>query len=165
MKVGRCGLGITIIAVMSAMLTGAADARSVMQAGGWKNLMKVYAKSNETGEYVMIKELTSTVCLSPEFLANDPYLTPAVDQRKAKQKRAKCTISGIDRKAESSSWNITCTTVDNSLIETSVKNVVSPTSMTSESISSIRKKGDVSFVKTVTEGLFIGACTGDMMRR
>ena len=139
-------------------------AQSVMQPGGWQMQIKVTAQNPTTGESKNMSESTSKMCLSKEFLANDPYLNPSIDKGKMEQKKAKCTISDEQRKGNTASWKMTCLTADGSTVVMSIKNTASLQKLVSDIQQVVKKEGETVLVKIVMNSSFIGECTNDMPR-
>ena len=91
-----------ILAAFAALSSGAmADAP--VQPGGWEMKAVITARENPSSPPKTLTESTARVCLTKDFLAKDPYLTPGIDQDKMEKKGAKCSISDPRRAANSAS--------------------------------------------------------------
>jgi hypothetical protein len=150
------------VIVVGAALCGPVGAQSVMQPGGWQMKVKITAQNPTTGESKTINESTSKMCLSKEFLAKDPYLSPSVDKEKMEKKNARCSISDEKRADNSASWKMKCAMADGSSVDMLTKNVASAQKLTSDIQQTIRKGGETVFAKMAMDSSFIGECTNDM---
>lgn len=153
-----------IVVVIGFVVCGPASAQSVMQPGGWKLAMKLSAQNPETGKFNTINESASTMCLSKEFLANDPYLTPGVDKKKMEQKKAKCTISDEKRSETAASWRMVCQTADGNTVDMKIKNSASRDKLTSDIEQAVKKEGQTGLIRIGVNGSFVGECTKEMPR-
>ena len=71
-----------------AVLPAGAIASPLMHDGGWEMKLAISAREAATGPFKTMSENTTRVCLSKEFLAKDPYLTPGIDRDKMEKKGA-----------------------------------------------------------------------------
>jgi hypothetical protein len=133
-----------------------------MEPGAWQMHMTSVAKDPKTGESTTGPEASIKMCLSEEFLAKDPYLTPNLDKEKMEKKRAKCTTSDHKREGNSASWKISCTMADGSQVSMTVNNVAARHKLTSQLEQTIEKGGQTTLASMSMEMSFIGECTSDM---
>ena len=143
-------------------LSGWAHAEQPMEPGAWQMHMTSVARDPKTGESTTGPEATLKMCLSEEFLAKDPYLTPNLDKEKMEKKHAKCTTSDHKREGNSASWKIQCTMADGSQVSMTVNNVAARHKLTSKLEQTIQKDGRATLASMSMEMSFIGECTSDM---
>lgn len=146
-----------------ATLPLASIASPLMQAGGWEMKLVLSARETATGPFKTVSENTSRVCLSKEFLAKDPYLTPGIDRDKMEKKGAKCSISDPKRTDTNASWKMSCTLPDGNSADMFINNTVSARSLRSSIDQVIQKDGQALQMKINLKASHIGVCTGDMM--
>ena len=114
-----------ILAAFAALSSGAmADAP--VQPGGWEMKAVITARENPSSPPKTLTESTTRVCLTKDFLAKDPYLTPGIDQDKMEKKGAKCSISDPRRAASSASWKMNCVMADGNSVDMHISNTVAP---------------------------------------
>ena len=149
--------------VFSIGVCSSANAQSVMKSGGWQMQMNVTAENPSTHETKKVNESTTKMCLSKEYLAKDPYLTPGIDKAKMERKNAKCSISDEKHSGNTASWTMACIAADGSTVDMSINNKADAHKLTSN-INQVIKKGEVTaaLVKIVVDMSFIGQCTNDM---
>lgn len=140
----------------------AAPAQAIMQPGGWKMEMKISARNPSTGESKALNESVSRMCLTREFLARDPYLTPGLDREKMERRNAKCSISDQVRVGNSASWRMACQTADGSAVEMSIRNTATSSKLTSEIQQTVRKGAETFHVRMLMDASHLGACTNEM---
>ncbi len=139
-----------------------AYAQAVMQPGAWEMKSKISAENPKTGETKIMNESASKFCLSPAFIAKDPYLTPGIDKAKMEQKKAKCSISDEKHLTDSASWKMSCTTLDGHIVDAFISNKVSAKHVVSEVEQQVERDGKIAKVKILVTSNFIGQCTKDM---
>ena len=145
------------------LLCGPAAAQSIMQPGGWEMKVRITAENPMTGESKKANESVSRMCLTKEYLATDPYLTPKVDKEQMEQKSAKCDISDEKRAANSASWRMHCTMIDGSSVDMTISNTASARKLDSK-IRQVIKRGSNSGIVNITlTSSRIGQCTKEML--
>ena len=151
-----------ILAAFAALSSGAmADAP--VQPGGWEMKAVITARENPSSPPKTLTESTTRVCLTKDFLAKDPYLTPGIDQDKMEKKGAKCSISDPRRAANSASWKMNCVMADGNSMDMQISNTVAPRKMKSEVQQTVHKGGQDLEMKIIINSTHIGECTKDMM--
>ena len=151
-----------ILAAFAALSSGAmADAP--VQPDGWEMKAVITARENPSSPPKTLTESTTRVCLTKDFLAKDPYLTPGIDQDKMEKKGAKCSISDPRRAANSASWKMNCVMADGNSVDMQISNTVAPRKMKSEVQQTVRKGGQDLEMKIIINSTHIGECTKDMM--
>ncbi len=151
-----------ILAAFAALSSGAmADAP--VQPGGWEMKAVITARENPSSPPKTLTESTTRVCLTKDFLAKDPYLTPGIDQDKMEKKGAKCSISDPRRAANSASWKMNCVMADGNSVDMQISNTVAPRKMKSEVQQTVHKGGQDLEMKIIINSTHIGECTKDMM--
>lgn len=151
-----------LLATLAALPAGAI-ASPLMQAGGWEMKLVITARDTATGPYKQMSENTTRVCLSKEFLAKDPYLTPGIDRDKMEKKGAKCSISDPKRTDSTASWKMSCSLPDGNSADMFINNTVSAKTLRSNIDQVIQKDGQALQMKIGLKANHVGACTADMM--
>ncbi len=151
-----------LLATLAALPAGAI-ASPLMQAGGWEMKLAISARETAASPYKPMSENTTRVCLSKEFLAKDPYLTPGIDRDKMEKKGAKCTISDTKRTDSTASWKMSCTLPDGNSADMFINNTVSAKTLRSNIDQVIQKDGQALQMKIGLKANHVGACTADMM--
>ena len=155
-------ISLLFVIILGIGLPGWAHAEQPMEPGAWQMHMTTIARDPKTGQSTNGPEASMKMCLSEDFLAKDPYLTPNLDKEKMEQKRAKCTTSDHKREGNSASWKISCTMADGSQVSMTVNNVAERHKLTSQLEQTIQKDGQASLASMSMEMSFIGECTSDM---
>lgn len=137
-------------------------AEATMTAGAWEFKMKVTAQEAKSGAKKNVSETGSTICLSPEFVAKEPFISPALDQAKMEGKGAKCSTSDYQRKDPNASWKMACDLADGGHVDMQVKSMVSPKKMTMDFLQHVVHEGEPGTVKVLTTATFVGECTSEM---
>lgn len=146
-----------------ATLPLAATASPLMQPGGWEMKLTLTARETATGPFKTVSENSSRICLSKEFLARDPYLTPGIDREKMEKKGAKCSIADPKRTERTASWKMSCSLPDGNSADMFINNTVSARSLSSQIDQVIQKDGQAMQMKINLKASHIGVCTADMM--
>ena len=136
-----------------------------MEPGAWTAHVTTAMRDPQTGEAKKGPDGTMDICLTPEFLAKDPYLTPLLDEEKMARKQAKCTTSDHKRVGNSASWKVACTMSDGSKVDMLVDNVAARHKATSKVESTVVKDGRTFLTIVTTDMSFAGKCTKDMPRQ
>lgn len=139
-----------------------ARAAEPMEPGAWQMHMTSTAKDPKSGESKTGPSSDVKICLTKEFLAKDPYMTPTLDKQKMEQKHAKCTTSDHKREGNTASWKITCTMEDGTSVAMTVNNVAEAHKLNSKLEQVIQKDGETMFASMAMDMSFIGQCTDDM---
>ncbi len=142
-----------------------AFAQVVMEPGGWEMHTVMTAKDPEDGSPVKLGETTIKSCLSREYLSRDLYLTPANDERKMRERGAKCAVSDVKRSEASASWRMICEMPDGSRMDMSIRNTVSKHELQSELRQLLTREGRDFPIQVLAKARHIGPCTADMPKQ
>jgi Protein of unknown function (DUF3617) len=136
---------------------------SSMQAGAWELQTTVTALNVKTGESKAFGDTSTKVCFTQSFLDKEPFLTPGIDKEKMEKKNAKCTISEEKRSANASSWKMSCSMQDGSIVLSNISNRISKNRLQSTvQTATATTSSDVPVVFIKTAGSFVGACAPTM---
>ena len=156
-----------LLSVISALglWTGPLWADGTMRPGAWQARMVVTATNPETGEKINVGETTTTLCLTEEFLASDPYLSPSMNEEKMRGKGLACASSDYQRDGASAQWKTSCQSSDGKTIEGTVS--VRLSEMTAQvdmyqRVSQGEKAGEMLMANQMS---YAGECTDDMPRQ
>jgi hypothetical protein len=150
--------------MLSAATAGEAMAQTVMQPGAWQMETSVSATNPATGETVKVGDTKMTLCLTPEFLAKQPYFNATLDEQAMKQKGAQCTTSGYARDGNTASWKMACALSDGKTVDMTVKTAAGAKSLKSELRQIVTQGNQATPVNITIAGTFAGECTPDMPR-
>lgn len=157
-KTHRLRFAVLLLAFAS---TGALAA-ATMTSGAWEFKMTVTASDAKAGAKKNVSQTSSKICLSPEFVGKEPFITPALDQEKMERMGAKCSTSDFQRKDPNASWKMACDLADGGHVDMQVKSMVSPKKMTMDFLQQVMHEGEPGTVKVATTATFIGECTSEM---
>lgn len=151
--------------VSSLVLAGLpAVATPVIQPGGWKVRTVVSARETPASPPRTVSESTTQLCLTPAFLARDPYLTPGLDRDKMEKQGARCNISDATRGEASAAWKMNCTMADGNVVEMQINNTVTPRHVHSEVSQLVRKGSQDVQIHITMDSVYGGPCTKDMLQ-
>ncbi|WP_374496258.1 DUF3617 domain-containing protein [Zoogloea sp.] len=153
---------LLVLAAFASLSSGAMGDAPV-QPGGWEMKAIVTARETPSSPPKTLTESTTRVCLTKDFLAKDPYLTPGIDRDKMEKKGAKCSISDPKRAVGSASWKMNCVMADGNSVDMQINNTVAQRKMKSEVQQIVRKGGQDLEMKIIINSTHIGECTKDMM--
>lgn len=154
---------VLMLPLMLATLPALAGPTTV-QPGGWKVKTVVTARETPASPPRTVSESTTQICLSPAFLARDPYLTPGLDRDKMEKQGAHCSISDATRSETSAAWKMTCTLADGNAVEMWINNTVAARHVRSEVQQSVRKGNQDLQIRITMDSVYAGACTKDMLQ-
>lgn len=147
---------------MFALLPTCLLANPIMTPGAWNMSMKMTAINPNTGKKVNVGNSQSTFCLTQEFLATDPYLSPTIDEEKMRRKGANCTTSGYSRSGNSAGWTMSCTMANGAQVESNINTSVTAKSYT-VTMKQTAGKGKTTVKSTIaTKSKYMGNCTSSM---
>jgi len=155
---------VVAAAVLAAALPPAV-AQVVMEPGGWEMRTVMTAQDPADGSPVKLGETTIKSCLSREYLSRDLYLTPANDERKMRERGAKCAVSDVKRSESSASWRMICELADGSRMDMSIRNTVSKHELQSELKQLFTREGRDIPIQVLATARHIGPCTADMPKQ
>lgn len=141
-----------------------AAASPTIQPGGWKVKTVVTARETPASPPRTVSEMTTQLCLTPAFLARDPYLTPGIDRDKMEKQGARCSISDATRSEASASWKMSCTMADGNSVEMQVSNTVASRRLRSEVQQFVHKGSQEVQIRITMDSVYAGACTKDMLQ-
>lgn len=156
------GAGLALAALTLGSVSVAAQ--TVMQPGAWQMHVSVSVRNPQTGETLKPQETKTVVCFTPEFLAKQPYFTPALDEQRMTSRGAKCSTSDFARNGNAASWKLSCTTAEGRRVDMTISNTAEARKLTSEMRQLVSDGGQATPVDMVMTGTFVGECTGDMIR-
>lgn len=139
-------------------------AKSVMAAGGWEMHTTITMQDPKTGQEKIVNNSTTKQCLSPDYIAQNPYLNPDVEKAKMEKKQATCSISDATQTANSAAWKMSCTTLDGHQVNVSINNTISAHQVESSAEQIVTKDGKSVFAKIKVSAKHIGACTDGMTK-
>jgi hypothetical protein len=137
-------------------------ADSKMVPGAWEFKMKVTAPDASGGAKKNVTESSAKICLSPEFVDKEPFITATLDQEKMERKGATCSTSDYVRKGSNASWKMACVLADGNHVDMQVKSMASPHKMSMDFNQVVAHDGERATVKVMTSAAFIGECTSEM---
>jgi putative transposon-encoded protein len=141
-----------------------AIAESVMVTGGWEMHTTITMQDPKTGQEKIVNNSTSKQCLSPDYIAQNPYLNPDVEKAKMSKKQATCTIADAAQATNSATWKMSCKTLDGHEVKVSINNTVSAHQVESSAEQIVTKDGKSVFAKIKVSAKHIGACTDNMTK-
>ncbi|MBS0356061.1 MAG: DUF3617 family protein [Proteobacteria bacterium] len=151
--------------VLPLVLTGVPVlAGPTIQPGGWKVKTVVTARETPASPVRTVSEMNTQLCLTPAFLARDPYLTPGIDQDKMEKQGAHCRISDATRSEAQAGWKMSCTMADGNSVEMQIHNTVAPRHLRSEVQQLVHKGGQDVQIRITMDSVYEGACTKDMLQ-
>lgn len=142
----------------------ASQAQTSMQPGGWEMVGSITRElPGKPAESLGTQ--TTRLCLTPEFIAREPYLTPAQDEAKAAARGATCANSEYQRDGNAAQWVLTCALQDGSRLRAHIRNVATDTTLTQRMVQDVeRPDGSKGRVTLTSQGRRSGDCTDDMPR-
>ena len=149
-----------------AALTAAAPAlaQTVMKPGGWEVATSISRELPGQPAEALGRH-TMKICLTPEFLAADPYLSPNLDDQRMAARQAKCTSSDYQREGASASWVMACELADGSTLKARLRNSASADRITLQMVQDVERPGGSKGRVTISgEGRYIGDCTEEMSK-
>lgn len=158
MKAGILG-GIILLA-LTANIT---YANEIMKPGAWQAAITITATHPSSGETINIGNASTTLCLTKDFLATDPYLTANIDREKMKRKGASCSNKNYSRSKNTASWIMTCSASGQTVI-TRINASVSQTEYTIRMNQEVSKGRSAVKSTNLVKAKHIGKCTKDMAR-
>ena len=149
-----------------AALTAAtpALAQTVMKPGGWEMTTGITRElPGQPAE--SLGRHTLKICLTPEFLAADPYLRPNLDDQRMAARQAKCTSEDLQRDGDSASWVMACELADGSRLRARLRNSATADRLTTLMVQDVERGGGGKGRVTISgEGRYIGECTEEMSK-
>ena len=106
---------------------------------------------------------TLKMCLTPEFLASDAYLSPELDKARMQSRQATCSHADYQRTGDSASWTLACTLGDGSTFKARLNNSASAERLSIHMDQDIQRPGgSQGRVVIAGEARYIGECTEGM---
>ena len=148
----------------AALAVGSAGAQQVMTPGGWEMTGTITRELSGKPQESMGTMVLKT-CLTPEFLARDPYLNPKLGEDKVTARGATCNSSEYERDANTATWVMRCELQDGSRLKARFRHTAQATSLTQRMEQEVeRPGGGKGLVVINTVSRHIGPCTDDMPR-
>lgn len=158
-RVLHCVVVLPLVLSAGPLLAGPA-----IQPGGWKVKTVVTAQETPASPVRTVSETSTQLCLTPAFLARDPYLTPGLDRDRMETQGARCSISDASRGEAGATWKMRCTMADGNSVEMQVSNSVAPRRLHSEVRQLVHKGGQDVQIRITMDSVYAGACTPDMLQ-
>ena len=133
-----------------------------MKPGGWE--MTTTLTRELPGQPVeQMGQHTIKVCLTPEFLAAEPYLNPNLDKERMAARQAECTSSDYQRTGDAANWTMACTVADGSTLKARIDNRATADHMRLNMVQDvIRPGGGAGRVTISGESRYVGDCAEGM---
>ena len=159
-RAGRLSLaGLAVLAAAQP-----AWAQKVMTPGGWEMTSSITRELPGQPVEQMGRQ-TLKLCLTPEFLAAEPYLNPHLDQARMAARQAQCTSSDYQREGDAASWTMACDLADGSSLKARLHNRASADRLTLLMAQDIERPGGSKGRVTMSgEGRYAGKCTDEMSK-
>ncbi len=139
-------------------------AQKVMKPGGWEMITSITRELPGQPIEQMGRQ-TMKVCLTPEFLAAEPYLNPNLDKERMAARQAKCTSSDYQRDGDTASWSMACDLADGSSLKARLRNSASADRMTLQMAQDVERPGGSKGRVTISgESRYVGECTEEMSK-
>jgi hypothetical protein len=138
-----------------------ARAQSPLKPGAWELVTRVTSlPSNGAAENVMHEE-RSERCITPQFIATDPYMNPEKDNHKVGD--GECRTSNYVRMETSATWLMICKVPNVGRVESAIRATVREREFQNEMTNAIsRVDGSSQTVRLLTVGRYIGECRSQM---
>ena len=139
-------------------------AQKVMTPGGWEMATSI-TRELEGQPTEQMGRHTIKMCLTPEFLASDPYFNPNLDDQRMAAQQIQCTSDKLVREGDSASWTMACTMKDGTSLTAHVRNSATAETVRLNTVQDIeRPGGNKGRVTMGGEGRHIGECTEEMSK-
>jgi hypothetical protein len=133
-------------------------ARPVLAAGAWEMHTSISMQDPKTGKDKIVNNTLAKHCLSPEYIAQNPYLSPDFDKAKMEKKQATCSVKDASQTENSAAWKMSCSTLDGHMVNVSINNSVSARHVQSNAEQEVKKDGKSVFAKIQVIAKHIGEC-------
>ena len=145
-------------------LAPSAFAQKVMTPGGWEMTSSI-SRELEGKPVEQMGRHTLKICLTREFLAAEPYLSPGLDDERMAARQAKCTSEDLQRDGDSASWVMACELADGSRLRARLRNSATADRLTTLMVQDVERGGGGKGRVTISgEGRYIGECTEEMSK-
>ena len=152
------------LALLACLAATPALAQKVMTPGGWEMITSITRELPGQPAEQMGRH-TLKICLTREFLAADPYLSPNLDDQRMAAQQVKCTSDQLARDGDSASWTMACEMKDGSRLNARLRNRATADSVTLNTVQDVeRPDGSRGRITMAGEGRYIGDCTDDMSK-
>lgn len=139
-------------------------AQKVMTPGGWEMVTSI-TRELEGQPTEQMGRHTIKMCLTPEFLASDPYFNPNLDDQRMAAQQIQCTSDKLVREGDSASWTMACEMKDGTRLNARLRNSATAETVTLHTVQDIeRPGGGKGRVTMAGEGRYIGECSDDMRK-
>ena len=155
---------LTVICLATCASALPALAQKAMTPGGWEMITSITRELPGAAPEPMGRH-TLKQCLTPEFLAAEPYLNPNLDKERMAARQAQCTSSDYQREGASASWVMACELADGSTLKARLRNSASADRITLQMVQDVERPGGSKGRVTISgEGRYIGDCTEEMSK-
>lgn len=137
-------------------------ANSLLETGAWEMHTTITMQDPKTGKDRTVNDSKSKHCFSPEYITQNPYLSPNIDKAKMEQKQAACSISDATQTTKSAAWKMSCKTLDGHVVNVTINNTVSARQVQSNAEQEVKKDGKSVFAKINVTAKHVGECTSNM---
>ena len=140
-----------------------AQVQSPLTPGAWKLVTRVTALSAKGVSETPLREELGEWCMTSEFIATDPYVNPAKDNRQAGN--GECRTSKYDRTDGTATWLMTCKVPSIGWTESAIRATVAEREFRNEMTTTVsRIDAPDQTIRLVTTGHYVGECQPDMKR-
>ena len=156
--------GVGNLLVLMLVCSFSAYGNPVMQPGAWASNMKTTAINPNTGKKVNVANVSTTACLTKNFLATDPYLSGGINMEKMKRKGASCSNSDYSNSGKSASWVMSCTMANGKNVISKISASVAKNKYTIKMDQVVGEGASAVRVTNIVTSRHAGKCTSSMMR-
>lgn len=151
----QLGLALVVSSVVNAY------AQSPLRQGGWE-IQTVLLKAEPPGSSEVVSASnTERVCMTPEFIATNPYLNP--HKTSAGKTKLDCEITDHVHDAKSGSWGMLCAAAGGRTTRGNVRVQASASNLSAETFFDVLEGPEVlGTVRVRVTGRYIGPCTAKM---
>lgn len=140
-----------------------AQSPSPLQPGGWAFHTKIVNILPDGKTEKEVTDSRSDRCLTPEFVASDPYLLAERDNKTVDD--LTCVAGNYARSGHSAQWSFTCTSANGFTIRSTVRNSLTATTIHNELESRVRRQDGVEFTQlSSTDAVYKGPCGAGMVQ-
>ena len=152
-----------LLLLLSLLISSAdtASAQSPLKPGAWELVTRVTSLPPNGAAEKIVHEERSERCVTPQFIATDPYMNPEKDNHKVGG--GECQTSNYTRMETSANWLMICTVPNVGRVESAIRATVRERDFRNEMTNAIsRVDGSNQTVRLVTVGRYIGECQSQM---
>ena len=144
------------------LLTAIAPARAeALTPGAWRLVTRIVALDPDGGPDRVLTQSRTTNCMSPEFVASNPYQDAEKDNRDIGGHA--CQTRNYSRSGDTATWEMSCTTAGIGRSEGWVSATVTAHDLETEMrLTAYLNDGRVQILRYKTDGQYVGVCTSGM---